>query len=211
MSKQELIREIENLFPLIKRIEEFEQCAMGVQNQINEADENIRKKKSFRTLLTNFMVGFAVLGYLAQETFNKSIVAIIIFGIIGGVISFVVLNKIRGPQKDIEKKERLEKEFEKMEKEIVEEIGAEYINAQKIIPQKYLYSGCVYTLYDYLTNGRADSLKEAINLYEEEQHRLRLEKNQNMLENKMFEMAQAQASLEARVTMAENEINYRRF
>ena len=65
MSKQELIREIENLFPLIKRIEEFEQCAMGVQNQINEADENIRKKKSFRTLLTNFMVGFVVLGYLS--------------------------------------------------------------------------------------------------------------------------------------------------
>lgn len=30
------------------------------------------------------------------------------------------------------------------------------------------------TLHDYLVNGRADSLKEAINLFEEEQHRMRV-------------------------------------
>lgn len=40
------------------------------------------------------------------------------------------------------------------------------------------------TLHDYLVNGRADSLKEAINLFEEEQHRMRMEENQNRMENK---------------------------
>lgn len=30
------------------------------------------------------------------------------------------------------------------------------------------------TLHDYLVNGRADSLKAAINLFEEEQHRMRV-------------------------------------
>ena len=207
MSKQELIKEIESIFPLVKRMAEYEQRLIGAKNQIDEVEANIRKKKSLRTLLTNFMVGFVLLGYFVQEIISKSVVVIIVFGIIGGVISFMVLNKIRGPQKDIEKKERLEEEYEKIENEIAEEIGAEYWNATKIIPEKYLYADCVYALHDYLINGRADSLKEAINLYEEEQHRLRVEGKQNMLEKQIFEMAKTQANLESRVTMAEAEIN----
>ena len=40
------------------------------------------------------------------------------------------------------------------------------------------------TLHDYLVNGKADSLREAINLFEEEQHRMRVEENQNRMENR---------------------------
>ena len=67
------------------------------------------------------------------------------------------------------------------------------------------------TLHDYLVNGRADSLKEAINLFEEEQHRMRVEENQNRMENKMRDMEQIQRDLESRVSIAETEINNRRF
>ena len=50
MSKQELIKEIESIFPLVKRMAEYEQRLIGAKNQIDEVEANIRKKKSLRTL-----------------------------------------------------------------------------------------------------------------------------------------------------------------
>ncbi len=50
-----------------------------------------------------------------------------------------------------------------------------------ILPEKYLnpVDRVVNYLLDYFNSGRADSLKEALNLYEEDSHRLRMEQMQN--------------------------------
>lgn len=45
----------------------------------------------------------------------------------------------------------------------------------KYVPEDYWYSNAVQYICYYFRNRRADSMKEAINLYEEEMHRLRLE------------------------------------
>lgn len=211
MSKQEIIQEIENIFPLMDRMQAYDDRMWDIQSKINKAEEDIKRKTSLRVLITNFMAGFGVIGYLAALITNGSRVAFYVFGIIGGIVSFKFITKLRGHKKDMEEKERLEKELEKVNQELIEELGDRYVEAIKVIPSKYAYPECVYTLHDYLVNGRADSLKEAINLFEEEQHRMRMEENQNRMENKMCDMEQIQRDLESRVSMAETEINNRRF
>lgn len=47
-----------------------------------------------------------------------------------------------------------------------------------IFPQDYLYEEAVGQCYQYIKNLRADSIKEALNLYEENLHRVRLERIQ---------------------------------
>ena len=46
---------------------------------------------------------------------------------------------------------------------------------EKYVPVDYRYSTAVQSISFYFRNMRADTIKEAINLYEEEMHRLRLE------------------------------------
>jgi len=46
---------------------------------------------------------------------------------------------------------------------------------EKYIPEDYRYSTAVQRFCFYFRNYRADTMKEAVNLYEEEMHRLRLE------------------------------------
>ena len=45
----------------------------------------------------------------------------------------------------------------------------------EIIPPDYRYPSAVESFYKYLNNNRANDMKEAVNLYEEEMHRLRME------------------------------------
>lgn len=211
MNKQEIIKEIESIFPLMERMQEYDNRMVSIQNKINEADENIKRKTSLRVLISNFMAGFLLIGYLAALITHGSQIAFYVFGIAGGIFSFKFIANLRGPKKDIEEKERLEKEFKEIDQQLIEELGDRYVEAIKIIPSDYAYPECVYALHSYLVNGRADSLKEAINLFEEEQHRMRVEENQSRMDDKMREMEQIQESLDARVTMAETEINNRRF
>ncbi|RDW16691.1 hypothetical protein [Oceanobacillus chungangensis] len=63
------------------------------------------------------------------------------------------------------------------------------------IPQKYVSIGALQTFEQYVVNGRADNLKEAINLYEQE---LRHQEHMNELRQlKQIEIATYQKADEA--------------
>ena len=77
----------------------------------------------------------------------------------------------------------IEKELKQQEKVIEDFIKSEEMrNLSDIIPQKYLNLKAVLFLLEVLQTGRADSSKEAYNLYEEELHR---EKMQEMQEEQL--------------------------
>jgi hypothetical protein len=64
--------------------------------------------------------------------------------------------------------------------------NAEVINA---LPRDYRYYHAVSFFEQALSNGRADSMKEAVNLYEEELHRQKLEnQNQQMMMDNACQM-----------------------
>jgi hypothetical protein len=52
--------------------------------------------------------------------------------------------------------------------------NSQYVN---LISPNYRYPLALNELYSYLLNGRAESWKEAVNLYEEQLHRWKLEQN----------------------------------
>ena len=49
---------------------------------------------------------------------------------------------------------------------------------QTILPEQYLDATALDYIYGYLIGGRADNIKEALNLFEEEKHRLNMENMQ---------------------------------
>ncbi len=112
--------------------------------------------------------------------------------IIIGVLTIIVFFVIKNYGKNLEKKV-IKKRFEKQEKEINEinlEIKRIYIECSEIsiLPEKYWDTQIVEKLTSYFKDERADSLKEALNLYEDE-----LLKIQQM--NLLNEVSQSQKSL----------------
>lgn len=61
------------------------------------------------------------------------------------------------------------------------------------IPPDYRYSTAIESFYKYVNNQRADNIRDAMNLYEEEMHRLRLENAQEAI----LRENQKQTSLQA--------------
>lgn len=77
----------------------------------------------------------------------------------------------------------IKKELNQQEKVILAFMNSDEMkNLSDVIPQKYLNLKAVLFLLDVLQTGRADSAKEAYNLYEEELHR---EKIQEMQEEQL--------------------------
>ena len=68
-----------------------------------------------------------------------------------------------------------------------------YGSAIEFIPPDYRYVEAVESFYRYLLNGRANDLQQAVNLYEEELHRMRMENAQQamLMESKRQSAIQA--------------------
>ena len=60
--------------------------------------------------------------------------------------------------------------------EEIERVATESADIINQIPRDYRYYSAVQFLESVLANGRADNMKEAINLYEDKLHKMRLEK-----------------------------------
>lgn len=53
--------------------------------------------------------------------------------------------------------------------------------ANTALPERYLFPTCIRSIIDYVESRRADTLKEALNLYEEEIHRRKMETMQEQI------------------------------
>lgn len=61
-----------------------------------------------------------------------------------------------------------------------------------LLPPKYIYLAAIDYFIDVVTNMRADTIKEAVNLYEEHLHRQRMEAAQNKLNEQQDKILQLQ-------------------
>lgn len=77
-------------------------------------------------------------------------------------------------------KQKYDEEIEQYKEQYLEYYKKVYPMLSKWLPEDYWYLTAVQSITTYFKNNRADSLKEALNLYEEEMYRLRME---NMQEN----------------------------
>ena len=78
------------------------------------------------------------------------------------------------------KKERLAITCDSLEKQYVSALD-QMKGKIDVIPPDYRYPAAVESFYKYVNNRRADNIREAMNLYEEEMHRLRIENAQEAI------------------------------
>lgn len=219
MEKENLIAQIKEILPATKKLEGHLENLSQIENYIANLDAQINAPRGFN-LFTDVAIGAIVIPTIIVNMLNK-IFAIqhsqyatigklyFVLMIVCGVLNFYVSGKIRDKGKDGARRDRTiwQKKYEEAEENMLKDIAPDWDKVLSVIPQDYATPTCIYSVYNYLVNGRADTLKEALNLFEEEQHRWRVEANQQKMydeyQQELQTMKDVQASMEARVANAE--------
>lgn len=83
-----------------------------------------------------------------------------------------------------------------------------YLEYQRLIPNKYFSLEKLEILYSYVSQYRADTLKEAINIFEDESHKLRLEEQQNVLISQQEQILSKQSEILNQQSKTASSLNY---
>ena len=109
-------------------------------------------------------------------------------------------NVIKLQQKNAEKYELVAKSIQD---EKLQAISAIWNDLNNYVPRNYWYSNAIVSFVDYMQNGRASNLKEAVNLFEEELHRMRMENMQaELVKQSRYQTSLAAISAVANVSTA---------
>lgn len=132
--------------------------------------ETIEKKELIRDSLTT----------------KQKIMMVILFPLLG---FFIIFYYFHAKKENEQYNEELKREIRKYDtyKSNRDKCSAEILECHKqfcvssgyYIPMRYFHPDALNSFEDYFRTGRASDLKEAMNLYEEEQHRMRLENMQS--------------------------------
>lgn len=205
MEKQELIAELKKIMPVMDKVDQYNQKLDDIwqsitilKSQINES-YSPRKHTSLPVKIVIFISAFII-----KASWFYTILWVII------LVGYIVFSKQRFERKKKPVRQELgrkEQEYEQLEQEMLAELAPHWQKIQAVIPQDYIAPMFVRTAYGYLVNGRADTMKEAVNLFEEEQHRWRMEQGQQQMfeqyQTEIRSLREATKELEMRVSAAE--------
>ncbi len=191
---QQVGHELCNIVGPLQKVEEYYNKGIKIQKRLNDAIKNKNADfmglklgiSAFAALFVGGYIGLYIAGfiyYISNYTVSPLILLPIIFVcmIVIGVVAYFLLHKM------------LKKKMEKRHEKLVDSLQMDFNNNQllyfdvletvlpvlkKYIPEDYWYSQAVASIGGYFRNGRAGTMKEALNLYEEEMHRLRMENMQ---------------------------------
>lgn len=162
-------------------VEKIEQDIEHTQQTVYE---HVLQKEKLRA----FLIGLAAVAVIVYIFFSNFFAAII-FGVIGGAIGVKIAdsrfdvhktlpryqNNDAAVKQDLERIQTLQQKHDGL----IANTG--YQRAVDFVPTKYRHSADVNWLFTYLDDGRADTLKEAINIYEQELHNWRMEQMQQQI------------------------------
>lgn len=213
MEKQELMIRLKELLPVMDMVEQYNEKLDGIWREKESLKSQINETFRFKDNMSwPVKTGVTIL-CLLYWTISSKIVATLY---VGAIVALVLWLRIRVKSMFEQNKESLRQElarveqiYEQTDQEMIENFAPYWQKMQEVIPKDYMAPIFVKTVYTYLENGRADTMKEAINLFEEEQHRWRMEQNQQQ----MYEQYQAELQnlrettkeLEQRIGAAEND------
>ena len=169
-----------NLFDRIKKISD--ECEPLYERYAENENEIVKLKGKSFDFVNYFLAAWLIL-LIGIFCAVNNLLVIGVFLIIGSVGLFafylikVLINRENGTQR--RRRERMEL-LQSEQKTVLVQIDAIYGNSEIVglYPQKYLFSDAVDFCRSLVEDMRADSIKEAINLYEEEMYRDRIEKSQ---------------------------------
>lgn len=211
MEKQELVKEFDKMLPILRELETKNNELERVQNRMNSLVNQYNQPVNplikwgipimicyFSTMIIGFLLGW-LLKYLA-----------VIVGLVVGIFICKKKNLIGNADKqNAERQQQLEIEAAKVEvvrkntaQEIYDFLQPYYEWMTSIIPERYAYTYCVEKLREYLVLGRADNLKEAINLYETELHQMRMQQQMDAMMEEVQEQSRQIYALRQEVAEA---------
>ena len=210
MGRVELLDRLKKISEILvtigEKIREIDILNSTIEKEKKEAERigNALSEKMSNIFIICLIVS-ALSGLLYAD--RNHIFAMLIFGGLGGWASYGVLNFLDGKEESREKmneyiKTNIDPLYEKIvqiDSELNEVLNDNItIWAINSLQDQYFDLRVVSDLITYVSCRRADSLKEAINLYEEEKHRNRMEEIQNsILETTEQNLAVSQAQMES--------------
>ena len=172
---QQCADDLDNILSDLKSLEENYTKLNLYQREVSNAG------KDNEILHTGISVGIGFFaGAIISHIFRNNPVVFLIAWITIAAVIFVLSKEFfkeksgKDKQNNEQKVAEFRKNYEK-QYEIVQPVLSAYL------PADYWYSNAVNVISSYFRNYRADSVKEAINLYEEEMHRMRMENKAELI------------------------------
>ena len=154
--KERLIQNINTSMPIVQQI-------VQAQNEIDKLEERIEKNSGFwkgmkvAAIISAVILALAIVLIIGGEKPDLSLLYPIPFI----VVYILHMKKIRGIRAQIEP-------FNKKIAELWSDPALEWL------PHTYKTTYCFFKIAEYVNNNRVDNLREAINLIEEDIHRLNM-------------------------------------
>ena len=198
--REEVLERIRHAMQPLKKIQDLYYQAVSI-DQRNMADQAVSAQSkdkigSFIGIIAAIVV-FGLLDWLEVILCRKvlktsSLIVMIILVLIAVAISYGVYRFIKGllTKQSTSLKSAVKSNNERIAaiSEEIESIARDNSDVISILPRDYRYYDAAEFMEAAFENGRADSLKEAINLYEEHLHRLRVENiNQQVLRSNQLQ------------------------
>lgn len=213
MDQQEMLSVqglIENLAPLIDPLHQFE-TLVDKEEQVRRNCQARKKEVIISKIVVLIIV--PIISIIIFYTLNKNIMynpPSIMKSMIWGIlilpdIYFLIyfLPIIKKQKEDIDMEEKQTTFSIKEEEKVI--ISPYWESIQRNVPPNYQYSMAVNAFCSYFRNGRAYNMKEAVNLYEEEMHRNRMENMQaQVLQQQKYQTTLMAISAAANVATAFN-------
>lgn len=152
---QEDMKPVENAFDFI----------LNYENTLDYYNKKIKQARGNRDFLqVAFILGIIVTCVLMLGTFlNLGLIVLAIFGLIGTVIFY---SSFRKTNKNIDEAQDKINECNNSNQYALTDISNCYNNSNKFIPIKYSAPLLVNEIKQILVNRRANSIQEALNIYE---------------------------------------------
>lgn len=191
MSQEMSARDIGNASKLLGQIEKILSSQYHYQNVLKQCNyggietiaKNIAKEIAF------IIVASIVLGTVAQR--NSVIVTLGDYLIIILGLALAIGLSVRFFKTSEETRGDAEIHLEQLDTQL-QTVGEQWRASYSWYPEDYMTSEAAGFFYSVLSNGRADTFKEATNLYEEECHRRRIENSQQEMVRNQQEMVRNQ-------------------
>ena len=171
--------------------EEIAHLVKEIDNQQKKAEE-IRKSLSSKA--STITLGIAIVAAIIG-TFIVPILLTIIFGVVGYLIAYAIIAPRDFKKHEAENNEKanayIQQNVEPLQVSLNEvyALKADLNDSGKIawaidvVGKDLFYSVCISDLYNLIKSRRADSLKEALNKYDDEQYKAHMEEMQKAIQN----------------------------
>lgn len=184
MNREELLAELKHVQQVLSRIDELGKRSIELERKNYHARKELEKISLPLTAdMSLYIVGLGMLGLLIGAFVGSLFLGAVVGLIAGYGVAKTVNDSKHKTELDKMKKKYTEENIKPIEQKLQKAIAdnkaylesEEVANAKISTGEKYFSQEVVTKWIEYIESHRTDSLKETVNLYEEELHRQRIE------------------------------------